>query len=225
MSTKNILRISIIILCVILVAFLYVTRPVSAPIRDVEKEKDSLATDSKSEKVFSIVPEKSLIKFSINEVLRGSPFEVIGTSTVISGDVKINMTPNQSSISIGTLKINAKTFVTDDARRDGAIVRLILKSDTPQNEFIEFTPKEISGVPNSILENEEFNFTVNGDLLISGVTKPATFISKATIKDGVLTGVAEAEIKRSDYNLIIPNFPFIANVDDVFKITVNLVAE
>ena len=39
-----------------------------------------------------------------------------------------------------------------------------------------------------------------------------------------MTGTAETKIKRSDYNLVIPNIPFVASVDDEFAITVNIVA-
>ena len=31
-----------------------------------------------------------------------------------------------------------------------------------------------------------------------------------------MTGTAETKIKRSDYNLVIPNIPFVASVDDEF---------
>ena len=195
--------------------FLYATRPISSPVQDVQLVADTLNNDKTSgTSLYRISQENSKAEFKIGEILNGTPFMAIGATNQVAGDIIVSENPVK--IEIGVIKINAKSFKTDDSRRDGAIARFILKSEDPGNEFIEFKPTNINGtIP---------DFTVSGNLTISGVTKPATFSVSAKIEGEKMTGMAEAKIKRSDYNLVIPNIPFVASVDDEFAITVNIVA-
>ena len=195
--------------------FLYATRPISSPVQDVQLVADTLNNDKTSgTSLYRISQENSKAEFKIGEILNGTPFMAIGATNQVAGDIIVSENPVK--IEIGVIKINAKSFKTDDSRRDGAIARFILKSEDPGNEFIEFKPTNINGtIP---------DFTVSGNLTISGVTKPATFSVSAKIEGEKMTGMAEAKIKRSDYNLVIPNIPFVASVDDEFTVTADIVA-
>jgi polyisoprenoid-binding protein YceI len=208
--------ISIGILIVIGVGlFIYFTRPPSEPTVDINTVGDSIKDDKSDNNVYRISQERSVVTFEIDEVLRGSPFTVVGTTSQISGDVRVN-----DDITLGTLHINAKTFKTDSPQRDGAIVRLILKSESPENEFITFTPKNIHTTPAGVT-------TVEGDLTISSITKPALFELSLDVNDelGEIKAIGKTTIKRSDFGLVIPNIPFVANVPDEFTVTAEVVAE
>ncbi len=217
---KNKILIAVAVLVVgAVAAFFYVTRAPSAPSQDVASATESIATSS-STAVYRISQNDSLVKFEIDEILRDEPFTAVGTTTQIAGDIAIGA----DSITIGTIKVNARTFKTDDERRDGAIARAILKSEDAANEFITFVPKgfdaETARVNGNIL-----NLTITGDLTIAGVTKPGSFDVVLQLEETYIMATVESTVKRSDFGLTIPSLPFIAEVDDEVVVSANIVAE
>lgn len=207
-------------------SFLYFTRAPSAPtqsIEDVAKDQALLPTSSSpssSVGLYSISSELSMVEFGIDEVLNDKQNHVVGTTNQIAGNLAINST----EIIFGPIKINAKTFVTDNERRDGAIARFILKSEDPANEFIVFTPTKINGIPETIKPDSIISLSVLGDMTISGVTKPVTFEVKGKIENDKLKGTATANLKRSDFNLSVPQVPAVASVEDNFTVKATIVA-
>lgn len=224
MSKKLLLAIVIIIMIGI-GAFLYATRPASAPTQDLQAMLETATTGqaSANAKTYRISQSESKAEFRIDEVLRDKPFTAIGTTNQIAGDI-IFTGEATSPISFSTIKINARTFKTDSENRDGATARFILKSEDPSNEFITFTPTSTS-VPESIVAGGEVTGTVSGNLTISGVTKPATFTLKLKQSSDTISGTAITTLKRSDFDLKIPNVPFVASVKDTFDVSATIVAK
>lgn len=209
----------IIIVLVAIGAYLYVTRAPSAPSQDISGFNATSTAGSGVAGTYSIVSAESVARFEVGEVLNGSPFTAVGTTTQIAGTVTVGT----SSVSIGTIRINARTFKTDSERRDGAIARAILKSETAANEFIVFQPKAVQG-PVRPLTAVAQSFTVSGDLTIAGVTKPAVFTVEAAVVNGAIIGTAKATVSRSAYGITIPNVPFVASVDDEVEVSATIVA-
>lgn len=224
MNTKIILSI-LIVVGVAVGGFFYFTRPVVAPEiqTEIPAPEEVKSFEEKSGDVYKISSEKSEVSFSIFEMLREKPFTAVGTSNSISGDIQINNAEEQV-LAISTLKLGATTFKTESSSRDGAIVRFILKSDKPENAYMTFKPTTISGLPKSILEGNKFSFMVSGDLTISGITKPATFSVDALLSNSILSGEATSTISRADFNLQIPNIPFVASVGESFTVSAKIVA-
>jgi polyisoprenoid-binding protein YceI len=137
----------------------------------------------------------------------------------VAGDIAVTA----QGISLGELRLDARTLATDSANRNGAMQRFILKTTTAGNEYIVFKPT--SGYAGTVSLGTPVSFDVAGDLTIAGVTKPAVFKVTATVTDTKVTGTATTRIKRSDFGLIIPNIPFVANVDDEFPVTLQIIAD
>jgi polyisoprenoid-binding protein YceI len=170
---------------------------------------------------YQIAQEESQVSFNIFEELRGAPKDVIGTSNQVAGEVAVNLN-DLSTAQIGQILINARTLVTDDDRRNQAIRNRILRTD--QYEFITFTPTQITGLSGSAQPGQTFTFKITGDLTIQDVTQPATFDVTIQVESANrLTGTATTVVSRSDYNLIVPDLPFIANVSDEVKLEINFV--
>jgi polyisoprenoid-binding protein YceI len=206
---KKILTVLSILAILIIVVFLYATRGASAPTELVETPTEATSTPN----TYRINPEMSTVSFSIGEDLRGSRFTAIGATNQVSTDVTVSP---DGSVSVGTVSVNARTFKTDDSRRDGAIARLILKSENPENEYITFTPTPFTSENTpKLVDGTEITFPISGSLTISGVTKPVTLTATLSKNADILSGTVEGEIKRSDFGITIPSLSFIANVDDV----------
>lgn len=175
-------------------------------------------------RILNLIQEESNVEFSIGEILREKDFTAVGTTNKISGKVFVlNEDEKNIYVSIGEILVDARDFKTDSENRDRAISGFILRSKNNNDyNFIKFVPEE-----NSITldkSGKDYTMELKGDLTISGITKPATFSVSLNTKEGVISGTADASIKRSDFDLKIPSVPFVAKVDDQFFVKVNIVA-
>ena len=222
MNKKIILIAIVVIGLAVFGAYEYLTRPPLAPTVNVSDVADKSVSDNKDmadQKVYKIDQSKSKVEFGINEVLRGSQFVARGTTNQIGGDILLS----SEGLNFSEISINARTFKTDDSKRDGAINRMILKTSDPKNELITFLPDSVSGAPYKITGNE-FDLDVKGLLTISQVSKEIIFPLHINIDQDSVTGSGQLRIKRSDFDLKIPNLSFIASVDDEFPIYADFVA-
>lgn len=238
----------IITLAIILIGavgtYLYITRPAPAPTlttneadinnfetKELVNSTDSLKSDASTvqkelinNQVFNIVSSQSKASFSLNELLRGSPKLVVGVTNTLKGEISVTFSP--ANVSLGDISINARSLKTDSEKRDGAISRLILHSDKPENEFITFSSAVVTGLPSKIKKDQKFNFTATGDIKINGITKKVSFTGNGVVSStNVFTGNATAMINHSDFNIKIPDFDFLANVDTKSKIDIEFVAK
>lgn len=171
---------------------------------------------------YQIVADESAARFTLSEDLRGQRVEVVGTSNQVAGELAVNPS-DLSSAQIGVIQVNARAFATDSGNRDRAIRNFILNTDT--YEFITFTPTVIEGLSGAGALNQPFTFTIKGDLTIRDVTRPVTFeaVVRAESADR-LSGTATTTVRWSDFNLTIPDVPFVANVDEEVVLTIDFVA-
>jgi polyisoprenoid-binding protein YceI len=172
--------------------------------------------------IFQIVPDQSEARFQLSEELRGQPNTVVGKTNQIAGQLAIS--PNDlSATQLGKIQVNARTLATDNDRRNRAIQNFIL--NTNSYELISFEPTSITGLSGSAALGQSYNFEVAGNLTIRDVTHPVVFKATAQAESADrLVGSASTVIKRSDYNLTIPNVPFVANVGEEVTLELNFVA-
>ncbi len=204
-------------------AFLYATRPIAAPSASTQTETPNV-TVVQGQQVYRVDGVSSKVTFTLHEVLSGQPFEVVGETNQVTADIALDAA-HPSATKIGTVKVDARGFKTDSTRRDGMIGRFILKSEDPATEYVVFEPKSLEGMPAKIETGVTFSFKVKGDLTIAGITKEQTFGGTATLDaSGQLRGDAATTVNRADYALVIPNVPFVANVDEQVKLKIEYVA-
>jgi len=89
--------------------------------------------------LYRIIPEESQVRFEIDEILRGQPVHVVGTTDQVSGDFIVNFA-DLSASQLGTVRINVRTLRTPAQRRDRAIRSRILESANDKYEFTVFDP-------------------------------------------------------------------------------------
>jgi polyisoprenoid-binding protein YceI len=172
--------------------------------------------------IFQIVPDQSEARFQLSEDLRGQPNMVIGKTNQIAGQLAISP-KDLSATQLGKIQVNARTLATDDPRRNRAIQNFIL--NTTNYELISFEPTSITGLSGSAALGQPYSFEIAGNLTIRDVTKPVVFKATAQAESADrLVGNASAVIKRSDYNLTIPNVPFVANVGEDVTLQLDFVA-
>ncbi len=174
--------------------------------------------------VFRITPDESEVRFIIHEDLFGQPNEVVGTTNQVAGDILLNLN-NPTKTDVCTIKVDARTLVTDSEFRNRAIRGQILQSAQDQFEFAEFNPTAITGLPDSIAAGQQVSFQITGDLKVRDIVNPVTFDVTATlVSNERLEGTATAGVTRTGYNLTIPNAPGVANVGEDVRLEIDFVA-
>lgn len=214
-----------------LAGYAYITQPVPEPSSlvsdstpDASAGSNDTADSAGSPETLKLaLTQESVAEFRLNEVLRGTPTLVIGTTNAVSGNVNVTLSPAQ--IVLGDIRINARTFKTDSEQRNGAIVRMIFQSDKPENEYIVFKNISFTGLPAEIIPGTPFTFTASGDLTISGQTRKTVFTGQGSIKsDNSFVGNATSTVTYGNWGISVPNLPFLANVEKQTVLTLNFVA-
>lgn len=180
--------------------------------------------DSPNVIVYRISQEDSRVEFNIDEVLGGRDNTVIGITNQVAGDILVNL-DDPSTSEVGQIRINARTFATDDNRRNNAIGRFILQAERAEFEFIEFQPTRIDGLPESAAVGDTISFQITGDLTIKGTTNSVTFATTVTLEsEDRLAGYAETTVMYPDFNLSIPSVPSVSSVDEDVILKIDFVA-
>lgn len=209
-------KIIILILLVIAFGFYnYFSRPIN--MRDVQI--NPIENVGENDIVYSVDKENSEISFEIDEVLRGKDFTVAGKTNEINGSLILkDKKLDKENIIISDIYVDARTFKTDNPQRDNAIVRAIVKSETEGQEFAKITNITIQKFEQDREDQNKFDLDLMGDLFLNGKTKRISF--DLDLYRGIDSFIAEvdAELSRKDFDLIIPNVPFVAGVPDRFEI-------
>lgn len=174
---------------------------------------------------YVINSERSTARFSINEVLRGTPKTVIGETSVVTGYIDLNA-ENPSKTAVSTISVDAETLKTDDDNRNRMLSRFILQSTEPQNAFITFEPTDIQIATDEVIAGNAYDTTIKGDLTVRSETREVEFDGSVTLQnEDELSGTATATILYSDFGINIPSVPFVANVSDEVILEIQFVAE
>jgi polyisoprenoid-binding protein YceI len=172
--------------------------------------------------IYQIVPADSKASFTIDEVLRGQPNTVVGTTDQVAGQVAFDPS-DPAGAKIGTIQVDARTLATDDNFRNRAIKNQIL--DTNNYEYVTFTPTALTGLPDQISFGTSYTFKIVGDLTIKDVTKEVSFDATVTPVDASrLEGSASATILYKDFGIAIPQVRQVASVDDAVALEIAFVA-
>ena len=185
-----------------------------------------LTEASATASTYSVDARDSEAQFVIQEVLRGRPNTVVGTTNQIAGSVTIDF--ENESVAVGAFEINARTFRTDDEMRDRTIRSLILETNRDDFEFLTFRPHTIDGASGSYAAGGTLTFEVSGDLAIRNIRRETVFEVELSIESArALIGTARASIQLSDFGIRIPYVggdSIVASVEDRAELRMNFVA-
>ena len=172
--------------------------------------------------VYTIDPARSEARFTINEVLRGTPTVVVGRTSNLGGQVALDLA-NPAGAQVGEIVINARDIATDNEFRNNAIANEILL--TNDFEFITFTPTSVSGLPDAAAIGETYSLQITGDLTITDQTREVTFDSQVTpLSETELQGLAVLDILYADFGLTIPFARSVESVEDNVLLELDFIA-
>lgn len=188
-----------------------------------EKQAQPDQVPSTSARVSRVLAGESAARFYMDEVLRGEPKTVIGTTNQVQGEIIItSLEPLEAEVS--AIEVSADSLSTDNSFRNRAIRTAILQ--TGSYPIIRFTPTAILDLPATGAVGEDYPFRIEGQLTIREVTQPVTFtVTLRPESETRLSGLATATVNRTDFDLRIPSVPQVANVGEEVRLEFEFVAE
>jgi polyisoprenoid-binding protein YceI len=174
--------------------------------------------------VFNIASDQSQVRFTLSEVLNGSPKTVVGSTDQVAGQIAVDFGNPQAS-QVGEIRINVRTLATDSSMRDRMIRGQILQSSRDEFEFVSFKPTAITGLPETLTLGEAVTFQITGDLTVRTITQPVTFdVMVMPESEAMISGTASTTVQRADFELNIPRVPSVADVSEEVKLEIYFVA-
>ncbi len=196
-----------------------------SPAATVDATDDTVPVDSTTDpatagsSTYVISSDDSLVIFTLQEELRGVDTKAVGSTGQVAGEILVDFDNPAASV-LGDVVVNARTFTTDSSNRNRAVRGAILDTDT--FEFITFSPTSIDGLPSE--PTDSFTFTVIGDLTIRDVTQSVTFDVEVSSAADRVEGSASTIVNRTDFGIVVPSVPFVANVSEDVTLSIEFVA-
>ena len=171
---------------------------------------------------FMIVQDKSEAQYRARETFANQPgpVDAIGRTNDIDGEIQLEA-PGALRGRIVSMRIDLRTLVSDQTRRDNFIRQNTLQTD--QFPYAEFRSTEAAG-PGVVQPGQEAAFQIPGVMTIKGRERPIVWEARATFDGSVIVGTATARVKLTDFGLEPPRLA-ILSVEDEMTWQVDLVAE
>ena len=168
-----------------------------------------------------IVDEEFLSRALEKLGIQAGRVKTVGSTSDVEGSITIDLDNN--TISDGIITVTLTRLASDQSRRD----RWLQDKGPQLGKFstATFVPTAIENAPDVYVDGEEVTFQLMGDLTIREITQPVTFDVTATVAGGVLTGVAEAQLKLTDFGIDPPNFADTLTVADPFTLRIEFTAK
>ena len=193
---------------------------VAAPaVVDVDDPTDF---DTETERLYRIVPEAgSRASYHIEERLGGLSRTTVGTTTVMAGEIAVNLVDLAAS-RIGEIVVNVEMFQSDSALRDKRIRHDYLESS--HWPFVRFRPTALEGLDTEFADGAAYDVAVTGELTVKETTRTETFTGTVTVTPDALTAIMAATVLTSDYGVGPINIARLAHTSDEVTLTFELVA-
>lgn len=183
-------------------------------------------------RTFTIIPEESSAAYLVDEEffedalsklgINAGAVDVVGITPAIQGQIQFDL----ASGDLGQTLISAdlSQLSTDQSARDRWLRE---NGGGPQfGSFPQatFVAESAEGLPASISDGQEVQFTLNGQLTVRDTTSPVSFDVTAVLNGDTLSGVAETRLLMSSLGITPPDFARTLRVADEFGIRVELTA-
>lgn len=207
--------------------------PVADALAEAESADAEAAEPIGGLHTYTIVPGESTASYIVEEEFFAGALAkygidagfntVTGTTQEIEGQLQLNLDDLSAALGENRFTVNLPSLSTDRDIRDDWI-----RENGPNlNAYpvAEFAATAIQGAPASYSEGQEVSFQLIGDLTIRDVTKNVTFDVTATLSGDTITGVAETNLKLTDFSIEPPSFANTLTVADDFIIRVDFTAQ
>ena len=151
----------------------------------------------------------SFAGYRVVEVLAGGVDEstVVGRTADVVGSIELSGT----ALVAATVEVEMATVHTDDSHRDSHMRQALNTREFPLAVFQLTEPVEL---PAGISDGESFSGSVQGDLMIKGVTNRTVFDLDVQLVGDTIVAVGSSEVVFSDFGVTAPMSAAVISVED-----------
>ena len=193
---------------------------VAPPVVDVDDPEDF---DPETERLYRIVPGAgSRASYHIEERLGGLSRTTVGTTTVVAGEIAVNLVDLAAS-RVGEIVVYVEMFQSDSALRDKRIRHDYLQSS--HWPFVRFRPTSVDGLDAKFADGAAYDIAITGELTVKETTRTETFIGTVTVTPDSVGAVMSATVLTSDYDVGPINIARLVHTSDEVTLTFELIAD
>ena len=193
---------------------------VAPPVVDVDDPEDF---DPETERLYRIVPGAgSRASYHIEERLGGLSRTTVGTTTVVAGEIAVNLVDLAAS-RVGEIVVYVEMFQSDSALRDKRIRHDYLQSS--HWPFVRFRPTSVDGLDAEFADGAAYDIAITGELTVKETTRTETFIGTVTVTPDSVGAVMSATVLTSDYDVGPINIARLVHTSDEVTLTFELIAD
>ena len=164
----------------------------------------------------------SEVRYVVTERLAGSEKTTHGISTVVGGDILVDVgDPSRSTV--GEIVVNVEMFDSGSTLRDKRLRHDFLEST--HWPYASFVTTEIAGLPDQLVEGVEVNVAFTGKLTVKEITHVAIFEGTVSVTEGAVVASVAATVLGSDFGVGPINIARLVHTDDRIRLEFALVAE
>ena len=187
-----------------------------------EVPKAPKLTPKAGETVYRIDPTESSLSYEVQEKFAGKrTSSATGTTNGIAGDIAVDPS-DLDAARVGKVVVNLEQLHSDNNLRDARLRLDYLESH--EHPLATFEVQEVSGLDGKLVEGEDHDVELAGDLTVKGITKPATFTGTASLEDGALKAKVSTKAKLSDFDAGPINIAGMVSTSDEAALTLKLTA-
>ena len=165
---------------------------------------------------FALAPSGNEARYRVREQLAdiSFPTDAVGTTQALTGAIVIGDDGKISPES--KITVDLTTLKSDRERRDMFIQGRTL--ETAQYPTAALVPTAARGLPNPLPKSGSFNFELDGNLTLHGVTHPTTWQVTAQVTDSGLVGTAKTHVTFEDFGMTRPRVMVVLSVDNDIRL-------
>ena len=184
--------------------------------------------DPVTERLYRISPDNgSEVSYRVTERLAGVSRVAVGTSTVVAGDIKINLV-DPSLSEVGEIVVNVEMFESDSNLRDKRIRHDFLEST--HWPFARFVPTMIEGldavsVDDNSVDGNSYRVSITGELTVKETTLEQSFHGTVRVGPDQITALMTATVLSSSYDVGPINIARLTHTSDEVELVFGLFAD
>lgn len=161
--------------------------------------------------------DESNVGFTIDESLNTGDTTAVASTTAIAGTILIDA--DGTALPCSRIDVDLRTLESNEVRRDNNMLNALDVNNYPVATFII---TEVQG--DALVEGQETELVLVGNLSVHGVEKQVSFSAKVTLKDGTVTGTATTQITFDDFDVSKPTMGPVISIADEIDLTIDIVA-
>lgn len=152
-----------------------------------------------------------------------APSDAVGRTTAVEGGFLLSGEAGRYSVSDIRIRVDLTRLTSDSPRRDNALRERGLETDRfPTATFTSAGPLEI---PEEVRGGRPVKLTLNGELMIHGVTRKVTIPVEAQLASPRIKVVGSMTIPMADFDIEPPSVANIVSVEPTGTLEFDLILE